>query len=69
MADKDKFVPIKVKPRTKKQITLLAGILEKYEYDIAASLIDALWRDAKRNGLVKDAMLEDVTLPALEAQS
>ena len=65
----EEYAPVKVKVRTQKQVKILSAVTGKDMHDLVGGLVDALWRDAVKAGLVKNVMLEDVSLPAVEAQS
>ena len=62
----DDFDTLRVKVETKKKVDILAAITEANKYDLVGGLVDALWRDAVKAGLVKDSMLKATGIP--EAQ-
>lgn len=60
MAEETKFTHIGISVPTQKKISILAKVLVKsgYIYDLAALWADEAWDQARKAGLVTDAMLE-----------
>jgi len=63
MAEK-KYTQIAVTPPTQKKISILAAVIGPSIYELVESWADEAWEDAKKAGLVTDAMIQSQEKPS-----
>ena len=44
--------------RTQKQVAILSSVIGPHIYELVGAWVDKAWEDAKKQGLVTDAMLQ-----------
>ena len=67
MAEK-KQTHINVLTRTQRQIEILKSVRGSYGYELVEAWADQAWAEAKKQGLVTDAMIQPVPSPIIGKQ-
>lgn len=63
MAEK-KYTQIAVTPQTQKKISILAAVIGPSIYELVETWTDEAWAEAKKAGMVTDAMIQSPDKPS-----
>ena len=59
-----KFTQVSITPQTQKKIVILAAVVGPSIYALVESWADQAWEQAKKDGLVTDAMIQSQDKPS-----